>query len=409
METGWAQSTDSSVSAGPSRRIVRKVQPIDSVEPVEVGSFLVYPEMSLTGLYDDNVYFSATGKQGDWAAIASPGVFAQSAWDKHAATLSAYADLTRYHSFETESTDDFRVSAEGRYDFSTSANLYGGVRAARDHEDRESPDSRNGLSPTQYKNSRAYAGVYRQFGKVGIRIGGTAQRLDYRDVEFTLGRINMDDRDRSQYTGGIRVILEVSPSFEPFVQVAADSRRYSNDPDDLGYLRDSQGERYIAGARVLKAGRVKAEVFGGYATQRYEDRRFADVRVPTAGANVLIQATPDTSVSIFMDRTVEETTLSGVSGNVNSYASMGMLSRISSSASIHADVAFSRNAYQIQDRTDDYTSAGAGVYFYPARGVTLDASYQYRNLDSSVSGESFQKHQIFFRCIFAIQPPGTKR
>lgn len=397
---------DSPVTAGPSRRPIRKAQPIDAVEAVEVGSFLVYPDVNLVGMYDDNVYFSNSEKLGDWAAILSPVVFAQSVWDRHAVTLSASADVTRYHNFETESTDDFRASAEGRYDFSSTANVFGGVRMAREHEDRESPDSRNGVSPTQYKNGRAYAGIYRHFGRIGIRLGGTAQRLDFRDVAFTMGRINMDDRDRSQFTAGLRVMYEASPSFEPYFQVAADARRYSNDPDDLGYFRDSDGMRYLLGARILKAGRVKAELFGGYAAQRYEDSRFNDIRTPTAGANVLFQATPDTSLSLYLDRTVEETTLTGVSGNVNSYVAASVLSRVSSWASVHADAAFSRNAYQRLERTDDYASVGAGIFFYPARGITFETTYQFRNLHSSAIAESFHKHQIFFRCTFAIQPWG---
>jgi hypothetical protein len=405
--TASAQSTDTTTSQGLSRRIVRKTAPIAPVEPIEAGSFLLYPEILVSGMYDDNVYYAATDKVGDWAAIASPSLFVQSAWDRHALNFYANTEATRYHSRESENTDDHRVSVEGRYDITARTNVFGGYRWAQEHEDRESPDSRNGFSPTRYTNDRAYAGALHNFGSVSLRVGGTAQRLDYKDVRFTNGLINMDDRDRDQYTGGFRLTWEALPTFEPFLQVAADVRRYQDRADDLGYQRDSEGVRTLLGARFLKPGRVKAELFGGHLVQRFEDTRFPDIRAPAFGANVIIQATPDTSLSLFADRTAEETTISGVSGNLNSFVSASLFSRISGDFAAHANTSFSRNDYQVMQRTDDYFSAGLGVYYYAARGVTLEASYQFRNLHSSVEAESFQKHQLFLRLILTM-PPARK-
>lgn len=399
-----AQTSGNVPSEGLSRRIVRKAQPLPSIEPLEIGSFLVYPDLTISSLYDDNVYYSGTDKAGDWALIASPTVFAQSNWQRHAVNLYANVDATRYLSRESENSDDYRVSAEGRYDFTQDSNVYGGVRWAQEHEDRESPDSRNGFTPTRYSNERAYGGVFRQLGRLSLRIGGTVQRLDYSDVKFLNGIINMDDRDRTHYTGGVRAGWEVSPQFEPFLQIAFDTRRYSNDPDDALFRRDSDGERYLLGARLLRSGTAKAEVFVGYATQRYEDPRFPVVQAPTFGANVVVRPKPGTTLSIYVDRTIEETSLAGASANLNTYTSLALVSRLTSLVAVHCNGAFSRNEYQLLSRTDDYVSFGLGAYWYLGRSVILETTVQFRNLRSSVSTEDFEKTQALLRLVFPLEP-----
>ena len=96
--------------------------------------------------------------------------------------------------------------------------------------------------------------------------------------------INNDDRDRWQYTGGVRLGYEVSPRIEPYLQLAVDNRRYDATLDDLGYQRDSNGRRYLVGIRWNIPRKVKLDAFAGRLKQDYADARFNDVSAPLAGA-----------------------------------------------------------------------------------------------------------------------------
>ena len=169
---------------GPARNVQRAQQPVAQQQGYEAGSFLLYPEVTLTGFYDSNVYYTSANRISDYAGVFSPAVWLQSNWREHALNFTAGADLTRYWKQTIEDTNDWRVAAEGRYDFDFDTNVYGGARAFQSHEDRESPDARNGLKPTVYTGQRYYGGVFRQQGPWSFRLGGTALRLNYDDVEF---------------------------------------------------------------------------------------------------------------------------------------------------------------------------------------------------------------------------------
>jgi len=402
---------DARPGAAPGRT-VKAAEPVTaSGTPLQVGSFLVFPEVDVTWMYDSNVYYTNSAPLSDDAWIFSPAVWVQSNWARHALNFYASGDWTRYRKFHTENTDDYRVSAEGRYDFDADANVYGGARIGQEHEDRESPDARNGLTPTRYYQQRYYGGVFRQFQQLSVRVAGTAQHLNYNDVPFLTGSgvtniINNDDRDRWQYTGGLRLGYEVSPRFEPYLQVAFDNRNYDNVPDDLSYEKNSTGQRYLAGLRWNTPAKFKLDVFAGHMSQNYVDPRFDTVSAPLYGAAFLWAAGERTTVTAYLDRTIEETTVTetpspGVvlvaSSYLNTYASAGVVHQFTDRFSARVNGSWSRVDYQGFSRTDDYTGATIGLVYKPHRNLFLDLSVTERKLDSSLPAENFAKRMAFVR------------
>ena len=397
--------------AAPGRTLKPAETAAATGQPFQVGSFLLYPEVDVTWLYDDNLYFSNTAPVSDHAIIVSPALWVQSNWARHALNFHVASDITKYNNYSGENSEDYRISAEGRYDFSANSNIYGGARAAKEHEDRESPDARNGLTPTQYRQYRYYGGIFNQFDRWSVRVAGTAQQLNYRDVNFLTGGgainiINNDDRDRWQYTGGVRVGYELTPRLEPYAQVAFDNRRYNDAVDDLGYQRDSDGERYLVGVKWNVPKMLKLDAFAGYAKQDYEDPRLATVDSPVVGAALLWSVAPRTTLSAFLDRTVEETTVSrtvapGVtvvsSSYLNTYLSLGLNHRLTDAWSMRAGGSFSRVDYQGLDREDDYYGANIGVVYRVNRNLFIDVELSNRELQSSIPTEDFRKRVLFVR------------
>ncbi|MGA8006266.1 MAG: outer membrane beta-barrel protein [Burkholderiales bacterium] len=401
------------VSPGPAPgRTVKPEEPVVATgTPFSAGSFLVYPEIDATWMYDDNLYYSNSNPVSDHAWIYSPAIWAQSNWTRHALNFYAAWDSTRYQRYGSEDSDDWRVSGEGRYDFNADTNVYGGARFSQDHEDRESPDARNGLTPTKYYQRRFYGGFFHQLGRVSVRVAGTAQHLNYDDVNFVTGSgainiINNDDRDRWQYTGGVRLGYEASPRIEPYLQLALDNRRYDAPLDDLSYQRDSDGRRYLVGVRWNVPRKVKLDAFAGRLKQDYADARFNDVSAPVAGAALVWAVGPRTIVSAYVDRTVEETTVTytPTPGNVlvsssylNTYVSAGLEHRFTDKLSGRINGSISRVAYEGFDRTDDYKGGNIGLVYRLHRNLFLDLNLAARKLESSLPSENFTKRMVFVR------------
>ncbi len=379
--------------------------------PIQWGSFLVYPEINATYLFDDNIFYTNSQKFADEAWVFSPAVWVQSNWAQHALNFNAGADSTRYQTYSTEDTDDYRVNLEGRYDFAADTNVYGGAHYSQNHEDRESPDARNGLLPTIYWQNRYYGGFFHQADRFSVRIAGTANKLNYRDVPFLTGSgqilmINNDDRDRWQYTGGVRFGYEASPRLEPYLQLAFDNRKYQETPDDLGYQKSSDGQRYLVGLKWNVPRSVKLDAFVGVLKQNYDDPRYSDVDKPLYGGALVWAITPQTRFSASLDRTLEETNLTqtiapgvveSASSYLNTFASAGLNHRLTSEWSLRGILTASDVDYEGIDRDDKYYGAIAGVGYRPHPNVFLDLSVSFRKLNSSIPTEDFRKRVIYMR------------
>lgn len=392
----------------PGRQVASPAQAPAARAGVDALGLRFYPELVLAYTTDDNLFATGSGRVRDSAWMIAPALWARSDWSRHALRLHAAYDAVRYDERGSENSDDWQLSAEGRYDLSDDANVYAGVRQARDHEDRESPDARNGTEPTRYDSARAYAGVFRQFGPVSLRLGATVQDLDFRDTPFSGGTINNDDRDRRRYTAGVRAAYALTPDLEPFVQFALDNRRYTVGPDDLGVLRDSDGWRALAGARLGSAGKLKLEAYAGLMHQDYEDARLPDVTKPMLGANLVWQIDQATRLSAYFDRTIEETTVFAIappatlqlaSSYLNSYGGATLQHRYGERVATWASASFSRSDFQGIARQDDYLGGELGVSYRLARHLVLEASYLHRRLNSDVPGEDFRRNQFFVRAV----------
>jgi len=425
---GAPPETESPAEPGsaPVRRTQRTQRAPERAVPYQAGPFLLYPEFGMALMYDSNVYATNDAHVTDWATILSPALWVQSNWDRHALNFYGAADLSYYRDQTGENTQDWRLSAEGRYDFTPDANTYGGAWWSRDHEDRESPDGRNGLFPTTYYTFAGYAGYFQQFHEFSVRFGGRAEHLTFQNVATSspgFPVIINDDRDRWRYTGGARFGYEFNPRLEGFVQLALDNRRYDRKPDDFvvtggGFFRDSDGERAYVGARFNLPRVLKAEAYVGYMNQDYEDARLDDVSEPGFGANILWNATEKTRVSFYMDRTIEETTVfqSGfvASSYLNTFGGITVSHRLMERLTLYGNMFGSRVSYQGIVRTDDYVGGAVGTAYRVNKHFLWDLSYSYRQLNSSapqpivsgplraLPGEDFERSQVYLRAIFSF-------
>ena len=387
----------------PGRKIVPQQQPAASARVYRIGSFLAYPEIVASGMYDDNVYATQANKISDFATVFSPAVWLQSNWSRHVLKFEAGADSTRYHSQTSQNSNDYRYSVEGRYDISPQTNVYGGFRRAQEHEDRESPDFRNGYYPTEYHSLKGYAGWFHRFDRLSLRIGGTSRKFEFNNVPFTNGVINNTDRNRMQYTGGARVSYELSPNSEIYLQGAVDDRRYQNKPDDAGYIRDSNGERLLVGSRLILPRRVRADLFVGHMAQRYQDPRLGQVSAPMLGANVSWYRTDTTTFSAYADRTIEETTVFQTtpavlpaSSYVNSYIALTADHKYSDRFSMSANFSYSRNNFQGYRRVDKYYSNRVGGLYQLAPGIFFCTSFQHQVLRWGTTTQTYYWSMMFF-------------
>lgn len=374
-----------------------------------VGSFRLHPSLVVSEVWDDNIFATRSGEVEDFVTHVTPSFELRSDWDRHGLSLDGGADLSRYGDHDSEDTDDAWVGSEGHLDLDADTLLFGGGRFARAHEDRASPDEVNGKEPTVFHETTGFLGAERRFGRFGLRIGGTLDRLDFEDVGSLLGDINNDDRDRNMVTGGLRLGYRLIPRTEVFGQAAYDGRHYDSDRDDFGFDRDSDGVRLLAGLALAPRSDLWMALFAGYLGQSYRDASLEDVDAATFGAELEWSPLADTWLTVSVDRFLDETTLPGASADLVTRYAVTLEHDITPQVEGKLALAFLEDDYRGIPRSDDVYVASAGLRIDLGHHLFLAPEYRFVQRDSNVPSEDYTRSQVWLGLGADFPVPGRPR
>jgi len=365
---------------------------------IRVGDFILYPEIQVTEFYDDNIFATKDGKTSDYATVIGPHLFVHSDWEKHYVRMQAHYDGVRFRSNQKENTDDLWFSGEGRYDFTQDTNVFGGLLAGRLHEDRSSPDDVNGSEPTIYYERRVYGGGSHQVGKTTLRAGATFEQTRFDDTPTSSGiDINNSDRDWDHITAGPSLSYKLNDTFVPYIQALADIRDYRSQFDDAGVDRDSAGYHVLAGTEFRVSGALDGKVFSGYQQQNYDDAALKDVGVLMVGGDLRWRLVPSTQINMWVDRSVEETSLTGASAYV--YSAFG--GSVNHSLTDDLDLIF-RASYGVSDfvgagREDDDYEVSTTLRYLITENYYVAGDYRLERRVSDVSAANYSRNLVYFR------------
>ncbi len=409
---GGAQAGTPVLSAPP----VLATRPATSVFPTQPnefpgipwGSFLVFPEVSLAATYDDNIYAerpyapTRSNVTHDVIYTLSPSIALKSNWKQHALNVDAGGDFDRYRKHDSENVDDYWLGFDGRYDLSPNTNVFGGARHARDHEDRSTPGTDIGqIEPTRYDHEEAHLGLAHSFGAFRLRLGGTYDQYDYKDGALASGTaVDNDYRDHQLSSLGARLGYVLSPQYEIFGQVATDNRQYDNLIPGRSFNRDSDGTRAAAGVKfTLQPQRLAGEAFAGVMRQNFDYSGFSDISKPYFGLLTVWKPTSQTTATLFIDRSLEETVVHDGAGTYASSSTdttygFEVERHLTSRLSVNGRAAYTHSDFNDFDRLDKIIDAGAGLRYYVMPNVYVGADLRVVDRASSDIAAQYSRNQV---------------
>lgn len=370
-----------------------------------IGTFITLPQVVLSATRDDNIYARRTDETDDTIFTLSPSLVLQCDWDRHELSVDFGADLDRYQDATSEDVEDFWLGLDGTRELTEHARVFGGVRHTRDHEDRYVPGAAGPelqREPTRYEHDEAYLGVASELGRLRLRGGGTFDRYDYYSAETLAGaRIDNAGRKHDLSSLGVRAGYALTPNHEPFIQYATDRRRYEKDINGTTFNRDSDGHRAAVGLRVTyPRQRFAGEVFAGMLKQRFDHSTFSDIHKPYFDALASWKPTPTTRVTGFIDRSLEETTVSddGVyaAASLDTAYGFEVERALTSRLSVLGHATYIDSEYQSYDRRDKIIDAGAGLRYYVSSTVFVGSDVRVIDRNSDDLDGEYSRSQVTF-------------
>lgn len=372
-----------------------KDNPYYSPLGVSFKTLIIKPSIENGIEFDDNIYRDHSNIKSDVIATVKPVIEMATEWSLHEIKAGASAELGKYKNHSTENYDDYAFFVSGKYDIS-----YGTIATARAgydvrHEDRGSLDDVNGDLPTAYSIKSAELGFTRDLSVLKLYLKSRWRGYDYDDTQAHGTVIDNSGRNRTQSVYEAKLGYGLSDQAMVYVLGQYDRKRYDSASEQA---RNSDGIGARVGFDADLTGKVHVDVYGGFVNTSYESD-FDDINAIDFGGKFLWNFTGVSSLDLSLERSVQETTLTGASGIVETVASLGL--EHSFRQNLIADLHFEMNdsAYQggssLSASRDNVTyTSSLGVDYLLSQNWKVRAAYNYLYRDFSSGGQSYDDNRF---------------
>lgn len=375
--------------------VVNRARPGYDAVGIHAGAFTVYPQASVTGSYDDNIYATDTNTKSDFVTKLASSMFVYSNWSRNALNFNAGVAKSYYNSHSGENRLDWNVGMDGRIDVTRDTQLNGALNYQKLHEDRGDPNSPGASAePVSYTLLTGSAGISQRFNRMTASITGDYNDYNYDSVVSTTGiTIPQDFRNRKEYDESLKVGYDVSPDTNVYVKGTINQRKYDQQPPAVTLNRDSKGYAAVVGSDFRLSNLAQGGVYIGYQAQSYDSATLSDISGLSYGADVEWYATPLTTVTLNADSIVNETVLLA-SGYLSQSVGLRVDHELLRNVLLNANVGYQNDDYTGISRTDDITSAGFGADYLLNQNFSVNLGYSYTDRNSTAVGADYKRNII---------------
>ena len=367
---------------------------------IRAGGFIIYPSVTGSVEYDDNLFRRDTNEVDDFVFSVAPEVVAESQWSRHALNVGAALTSSFHEENDNDDVTDYSVFSDGRLDVTRDTFLEAAVSYAVAHEDRGSPDLPGAAAePSEFATLRGAVDLTHRFNRLSIRPGFTYTDIDFDDVGLIGGgSLNNDDRDRDLQEYRVRVGYDVSPGLQTFVTGRYREVEYDNFDDNLGgggvARRDSDGYDVLGGASFDLGAVARGEVAVGYTEREFDSALLSTVDGFVYEAGIEWFVTELTTVTLGGARTVEETTINNASGFLSTSVALGVDHELMRNVLIGADAYWANSDYEGITREDDVYGIGVEGTYLINRNLRATLGYDYEERDTNAAGQDYSANIV---------------
>lgn len=371
-----------------AQQVGADVGPYDPIG-LRVGQFFIFPSLSVSETYDDNVFATDDDEDDDFITNIEPEFLVESNFTRHALRLRLGSDVAFHVSETDENYQDFFGVADGRLDITRNSILSGSANAGRFHEGRDDPED---VAPddelTDIYRFGGQLSYLQLFNRFNVRVTGRANRNDFDNP----GDVDNGDRDNSFYEGLLRTGWFVSPRINLFTEGRYGIEERDKTPDDDGVDRERTRWGVSVGTEVDLTELLTGEVSFGFVREIPEEDDFDDQNGFAYGLDLTWLPTLLTTVTLSGSGDFEATTQDGAESRFRNTVVLGVDHELLRNVILGADVGYTRDDFDGIDRTDNTIEAGAGVSYLVNRNLSIDGGYRFTDRSSDESVDEFTRN-----------------
>lgn len=354
---------------------------------IRAGSFLIFPELAVTGSYTDNAAFDAEDENSDFVTSIAPSVEFISQWSRHELALELGSDIAIYVDENDENYEDFFALGRGRYDVSRQTDVAANVEVRQSHEGRDDPEDPGDDDLVDYYQYGGGLGVSHQLNRVTLSAQGDALRNQYENND-------QEDRDATIYNVLLRSAYEYSPRLDLFVEGRYNLEDRDDNVDDNGIERDNNGYEGRLGAGLDISAVLFGEAFVGYRRQQFDEDDFDDEDGVSFGVDLNWNPTLLTSVGLSGLRDFRPTDQGDAASNFRTEIGLTVDHELLRNLIFGVEGRYQIDDFRGDDREDDTYLLGGGLTYWLNRNLSLNGGYNWQKRDSNEIGEDYEVNTV---------------
>lgn len=374
----------------------------DSSEPdtgYHVGGMMLYPTVSVSGAYNDNVFAVQTGAKSDFSYEVRPAVSLQTTMARYLFALNAEYSHRGYAKYTGENSDDFLFGGKGAFNVASSTMIEGSTEFARLTEARGDTNlPAAAAKPTNYYRWASAADIKHVFVDLQAELGGTYTTMRFDNSPAVGGGTIQEVRRDRDVTGEyLDLGYQFSPGYQVFTRGSLNQRQYRLSVSDF---RNSHGYEAVGGVRAQLSHLVEGQAYIGYLSQHYGSFS-KDVGGFDYGLKLDWDMTPLTKVKADVSRSIEETDQLGSPSYFMSAVTIGIEHTLTRSITLMVGGGYANNKYQNIARNEDVYSATIGVQYAFTPRLSVAANYKYASRNTTIAGANYDQNIFEIRLNWA--------
>lgn len=374
--------------------VLQKPRPDYDPVPVSLGSFDFYPSLETVLTYDSNYFSTSANRDADGILNFRPIIYGASNWNRHAVTMTAFGDFSKLKDNDEQDFNGAVTQISGRYDIAAQTWLSGQAGYQHLKQPFTSANNISGNQKTVFDVYQVGLSGYRGAGILSLNAGYNFERLDYNSLTITGSSFNPEQNNRNKHLASTQLTYNMTENLKPYVRGAYNWRKY-----DSTTARDSDGYEATAGVLADFGGITSMEAYIGWISQDYSKAVANKINQGVKfGGRLEWNVTGLTSLVLESNRTVEETSLTGLNSYLASGGSATLTHELLRNVLVETNVAFTRSDYEgSTTRQDDDLVAGAGTRWFINRHLYSDVVYSWGRRESSQDNADYIKHVVSWR------------
>ncbi len=274
---------------------------------IRLGPWVAKASLSINSGYDDNLFGTATKKEGDGFVIVSPSLSVASDWTRHGLDLSAKGAFTRYYSHARQRSSEYALHAGGRLDLGDATTFSATTSTSLNSERNVANGAPLSTGrPSQYRDTTQQITLTQDLSPLRLGLIVSHGEVRYKDLVGINGsRSSQAFRDADQWsvqTSAVYATTDLAALGITAKYQRSDARQ-----------SDRAGNSYsISGRGAADFGMIRIEAEAGYLQRRYKRSALRDFNGLSYSGTISWYPTSLLSLSAATQKTLENSGNPGV-------------------------------------------------------------------------------------------------